>query len=315
MIDVSVTKLGDPMAIDAIIALARALGATWIETVGKAGRGRLDHRVVWALMRHHVFEHQLALGQTAQQRAARVETITTARSVANIHVRLDTDPERERLATWLAVERTKLLMASKADAIATLDRELFKSRRQLPEVAAVAVRAVAYSVLEPFRDRVRVETEKPLAAFARRLVAELEDGLVDSGEVLSRDAIAGIELPPEVDLEEDGSRSNPGSIGGAVAWLGGASRRISETSRSALVDELEVGSLRAMTAALRAYDAGLIELHHRFCEVLDGLVESVKAAAEFADRAQRGGNDDVARAHRQVDDWFASLSEIARRLG
>lgn len=250
MNDVPVANLDDPMAIGAIIALVRDLGATWIE--GANNERAREHRVVWTLLRHHVFEHQLALGRTAEQRAARINALAAARSAANTCIRTgNPDPDRERLAVWLSIERTKLLMATKADAIAALDRELFKSRRQLPQVASASVRAVALEVLGPFDRRVRIEAAKPLVAFARRLPAGLEGALVDRGEVLSRDAMR-IDLTPDIDIE-GGLPSNPCSTAGVAAWSGVASRhRIAEASRAALVDELEVGSLRATTLALGA---------------------------------------------------------------
>jgi hypothetical protein len=327
MNDVPVPKPADPMAIGAIIALAHEVGATWVENMGRDLRGRSEEgmtgvesrqgRVLCALLRNHVFEQQYALGRTAQQRAARIKAISTAQSIAimvrNVRAR-KADPERERLAIWLGTERTKLLMASKADAIGNLDSELHKVRRQLPDAATAAVRTVSLAVLEPFYERASGETAKPLAAFAKRLVVELEETLADLGEVLSRDAMLGIEPPSDV-LIERAEILPVRAVGSLAARLGLVSRRrIEEASRFALINDLELGSIRAMMLALEAYDDILKRIHRQFCEGVEGLLESVERATEFAEEAQRDGRDGITRARRQVADWLTRLSETVSHL-
>jgi hypothetical protein len=320
-------------ASDAIIALANDTRAPWIASDARritalAAESRAprveryvaEHqRHLCIRLGHHLFEQRRALVCSPAALLARINALSIARVLAEnvIETRArEPDPARQTLAASLAVERTKFLMATKADALLALDVELVgadRPRDLFRAAAATTSHAIAVELHAGFRQRMSAEIEKPIAALSKALLSDLEVSLGDLGENISPHALTGFDLPPIRGLRRD--IELPASSRRTIAdRCGLASRRHVQTAaRDYLVDTLAQGSRRVIDRALFDYDEATRAIEYRFCELLDAGLGSVQVAAELAHEAQRSGPDGVARARDRIDQWLNALDAIMAR--
>ncbi len=280
------------------------------------------HRHLCKRLRHHLFEHQRALGRSNHDMLARINALTIARvlaeSVLDARAR-QPDAERERLVDSLFTERTKFLMGTKADALVAFEDRIVQMREprhQLRWVAAVAAREIVVELLARLWERMRSKAERPVAALSKRLLADLDMSLSDLDETVPLDAMAGVDLSPIRGFRRDLACPPPsGMIAQLADRMGLASRRrIESAARDDVVDSLDRGSRALVARVLEDYDDTRAAIERRYCELIDGALQSVHCAAEFASEAQANGADGVARARSRVAQWSAMVSEIGDRL-
>jgi len=269
---------------------------------------------VFRLLRHHITEHQRALDLGTADRSARVKAFESTRSVvesargARARAR---ETERERFAGWLTAQRTRLLMASKADAIVALDRVLQRSpdRRTLHIVGSAAAIEIVRALLEPVADRMCAELANLIESSAKRLVGELEATMTELGAAFSTDVMAGVELVvmPTIDLAREPRPRTP-----AVGALLGRPQ-IQREARLELCFELEAASLQLIARVLEHHDELHAVIEARYGAALDAAVETCRRAAAFAAAAERDGS--LASARVTVAAWRARLTASAHRRG
>jgi hypothetical protein len=273
-------------------------------------------------LEHHLYEHQRALIGATQDFAARINALTIARVLAETVLdarSCQLDPARVRLAEWLAVERTKFLMATKADAVAAFDDRLAsrnRPRHQLRRDAAAARGEIVEDLLASLWVRLRGAAEPPIRAHAKRLLADLETSLGDLGETLPMNAMAGIDLTPIRGFRRDTECHAPS---GVVTHLAdcmrlASRRRIEHIARTEVVTRLEGGSRQLLAKVLDDYDETRYAIERRFCELIDGALDSARLAAENAKQAQAEGPRAITRARCQLEQWAAALSAIRARI-
>lgn len=308
----------DPTTLDRAVAvvhqLARETGATRIERLADAHRRDLCRR-----LRFHILEHQRALVRPRSELDARLNALAIVRVLVENLLELRAhgqDAERTRFADWVAIERTKFVMRTKADALAALGARLadVEARHALRRTAATAVSEIVVELLAALWERLRVAAEDELAAAGRRLLAEVDTSLGDLGEHLPADATAGFDAVPIRGFARH-LECPPSStvIASLVDRMGLASKqRIERAARDEVSEALDAGSRRIARRALEHHDAGRSRMEARFCVGFEGACASVRRAAEVAGEAQAGGPDAMARARFRITQWAAALAELAQ---
>jgi hypothetical protein len=301
----------------AIQTLATESGAARVESYATE-----QHRQLCIRLGHHLAEQHRALVRPLAVTNCRINALTIARVLAE--QMLDarsrrTDEARKDLAQWLATERTKFLMSTKADALLALgDRlaRIVKPRHQLRTAVAAASHEIAIDLLAQLWQRTSSAVDTPIAALARSLLADLDLSLGDLGDHLSPQALTGFDAAPIRGMRRDLEWPTPAS---SVMQLGDrfglASRqRIVAAARDALVDALSSGSRRVIERVLFDYDEASSAIERRFCELLDAAIQSVRVAADVAQEAQAGGPDLVARTRHRIVKYGVDLESILVRL-
>jgi hypothetical protein len=297
----------------AIQTLATESGAARVESYATE-----QHRHLCIRLGHHLAEQHRALVRPLAVTNCRINALTIARVLAEqvLDARSRrTDDARKELAQWLATERTKFLMSTKADALLALgDRlaHIVKPRHQLRAAVAAASHEIAIELLAQFWQRTSSEVDKPIGALARSLLADLDISLGDLGDHLSPQALTGFDAVPIRGMRRDLEWRAPSKLGDR---FGLASRqRIVATARDALVDALSSGSRRVIERVLFDYDEASSAIERRFCELLDAAIQSVRVAADVAQEAQAGGPDLVARTRQRIASYGVDLESILVRL-
>jgi hypothetical protein len=317
--------------LDAFVALAAETGA--LRLAAEARRLRLDdaatdnrphvpqQRGLCRRLAYHLSQLQRALGRSDDECNGSINAISIVRVLVEIAIderAHRSDDDRDELEAWLCRERTKFLMATKADAVVALRGRLTRmtrGRHELRRAGAAAVHETVGELLGGFRSRLRSETEKRLAMIAKRLLSDVEHSLGDLGEALPLDTVAGLPLTIRAftgPMQADPRRSVLTSV---ADRMGVSNRhRIERAASDALVDGIERGTRRIVACVLRDYDDVRATLEHQLCEVIDGCLESANCAAQFSAHARVPDSDGVAGARCRVDDWFMALATLSARL-
>ena len=273
-------------------------------------------------LQHHLDEHQRALGRATSSLSARVNALTIARVLAEAELDArarQPHPSRKRLVEWLEVERTKFLMATKADALATFDERmaaLRAPRHRFRESASVVGTEILDALLRALWKRLRVAPDAAIAAHAKQMFADFEASLEDLGEAMPAGAIAGLDLTRDRDLPRDAVRfPSSGVIDHLADRMRLASRkRIESGARADFVTGLEAGSRQLVARTLDDHDETTSTIERRFCDLVDGALESARLAAELAVQVEAEGPDAIAAARCRVARWVAALSTIMTRV-
>jgi len=299
-----------------IHGLAIESGAVRVETQAEE-----HQRCLCVRLGHHLFEQHRALIRSEAAMLARINALTIARVLAESVLEARTrqpDAAREALASWLSAERTKFLMATKADALLALHERLAhanQARCQLRASAANASHAIAVELLAELWRRVSAEAEKPIAALSCSLLADLDISLGDLGEHLSPQALMGFDQVPIRGLRRDVEWPAPsGDVAHVVDRVGLSSRQRIESAADSLVATLTNGSRRVIERVLFDYDLARTAIEQRFCELLDSALHSVQVASELAQEARAGGADSVAQARDRIAQWSTKLDRIMTGL-
>jgi hypothetical protein len=278
---------------------------------------QINHNLCTRL-RHHLVELHLALRRAHPAHLARASALAIARTRLDPTLEArgrDADAERDDLVRWLALERTKFLMSTKADALVALAGQLAgtQPRHQLRSVAAATVRDLALELLVWFWDRTTVEVTKRLVSTSSSLLRELDAVLGELGENLASEALAGFEQQPLRRLREVDYAAHPGMISQLADRMGLASRkRIESAARDEIVFALEDGSRRIADRLLADYDEARTAIDRRFCDLLDGVIDSVRTAGDMANLSRASGPDAIARTRQRIASWSAALSHLER---
>ncbi len=304
-------------ALAVIDGLAIEAGAARVESQSAQSKLQLCLR-----LKNHLLEQQRALGRSPHQMMARINALTIARVLAEsvLDARAgQPDLQQTQLAEWLALERTKFLMSTKADALVALDERLVQLREQRYDVRRLAAKAaheISVDLIAKLWSRMRLEAEKVLAALSKRLLADLDSSLGDLGEAVPLCATAGLELPP---IRRDRRGHEWSAAAGVVSQiadrLGWASRkRIETASQDMLIDHLETRSQLVVTSVLDDYDDARSAMEYRCCELIDAARESAQVAADLSREAQAWGADGLDRARDRLAGWSARLSDLVAKL-
>jgi hypothetical protein len=267
----------------AIVAFARRVDATAI--AADARSGGLDQRALCTRLRAHVWEMLRALARSESECAARVHAVHIARELiaSTLAARTHHDPARARFIAWSSTQRTKFFMSTKVDALISL--------RATGDVAGAAA-GLAHGLLAHLASRVSLEARRQVAISTRSLVAELATSLVELGEDVSLEHVAGADALPgwaPDDLE------------------------LGDTSGD-LLAALDTGARRVLVHALEQFDRLQLAAERRFRLLLDSMVESVRHAAMFSTRSRAAGPEAVARDRLRLAESLVSLSQMTQQL-
>jgi hypothetical protein len=305
----------------------RAIG--WMEQVSiDTGAVRVESRITQCRrhlcmrLHHHLVEHHRALGCTHQQMAARLHALTIARELTEAALDAQArqpDTRRLELAGWLAQERTKFLMATRADALIALDQQLAAlsgSNHDLRRAALETAHRIAVSHLTRFWDRAHVAATKPVADLARLLIAQLNSSLADLGQRVPLAGIAPTDVAPILGFRRDLEwPESSGLVAHLADRVGLSSRkRVESAARDTLIAVLEGRSERMVERTLNDYDEARFAFERRFCEMLEAAVHSVRVAARFTAEANTDGASGAARARDRIARWTSTLTELMARL-
>lgn len=230
---------------------------------------------------------------------ARLKAIELARTLAEKgldHAAHAPDAARSRIATRLAVARTKFVMATKADALVELSlRTQLRPRRWLRAVVDAQGQEIASTHLASFWMRTVNEVHTPVIAFAQSLCADVESSLADFGELMPRDAFVDLHQPPlGTFFDEMSARIAP--------------------SRADLGTLLDTGTHAIVQRLLDYYDHAVCATDARFRERLDGISMAVMHAVTFADAAQREGAAGMSNAQRRLTEWLSTLASLIEEI-
>lgn len=252
-------------------------------------------RQLCARLQSHVGELHGALQRSVEEMHGRVNAITIVRVLAEtvIDQRVRAPQHaRAKLVAQLELERTKFVMATKADAMVALEDHLARTNH-----ASAAVRAIASAALSGFWQRANSVCVQPmLATTTRALVEELVVSLGDLGEALPLSAMAGIDA-----TAVRGFRPRADDI-----------RVGSGDARTELVSALERGSRELVARLTEEATASVTELERRFCELIDSVLEGVRAAIDLAREARAAGS--VTETRERIALWSSDLKRLATAL-
>ncbi|MBA3394356.1 MAG: hypothetical protein H0T89_17045 [Deltaproteobacteria bacterium] len=304
-------------AFAAIEQLAIETGAARVETQVVQHTRQLCRR-----LQHHLNDRLNAVAGIGHDMSSRINSLTIARVLADIMFdtcRRQRDPARDQLAAWLAVERTRFLMGETVDAVVAFDERfagLAGPRHLLRRAASDVASEIGDDLLAMLAERMRIAAEAPIAAYSKQLLAQLDSWLGDLGAAAALDAMAGMELVPIRGFRRTAENL---ATSGMLTHLSDRMRlttraRIQELARREVVTRLESGSCGLVARVLDDYDDNRWTLERRFCDLLDGAIDSARLADDLAKQARACGPDTVESAIQRVACWSASLSDIIARV-
>jgi hypothetical protein len=282
-------------------AIAREAGATHliVETA--------HPRQVYTQLAYHLTQLQRMLDSTDAECSASIRTISLLRALAELALdqqHANGDTERATLFRWLAIERRRFLMATKADALAMLPDQIaeeVKTRPGLRRAAVTAVRTSVRASLAAFRARLQPEAHRRLAQIPNQLVEHLGRTVGHIGEPVPLSTIASF---PAISYAFAYGLDDVAPVS-----IGFARLRVERAARDELVDGLERGTQRAIDLVMRDYDDTRCAVEQHVLETMDSWLETAKSAAAFARRAREGASEYTARA--QIARWFIALAKIS----
>jgi len=299
---------------DPIETIAMVANQSGARALALDARGRRDScRHLHARLRFHLAELLRALGCSETESAARINTLTIVRvlveSVLESRFR-ERDPDRERLAAWLAIERKKFVMAHQADALLALQERLFETHLQLRAVAAETVREIATEKLTAFWQRIYGEAARAARRGAERLMADLEASLGDLSAAIPADAMAGVDRMPIVELRRELPWTPSLTLFGQLVGRVRSKQSIIASAQDELVRALDVGSRRVIDRVLTDADHAHSGFEQRFCELVDAALESARVAAAFANDARAAGTEGISDARSRIATWSHEVTEL-----
>jgi hypothetical protein len=272
-------------------------------------------RQLCARLACHLHELQCALQRSTEEMHRRINAITVVRVLAETLIdqraRMP-DARRERLLARLEVERTKFLMATKADALVALEARvaaLPHRRRKLREESAAIAHEIATDALADFWQRANATCVGPMVAqTAKELVDELVSALGDLVDALPLSAMAGVER-----IWTGGfHREEDGGAGVRLAHPLARRARIEAAAREELVSALELGSRRLVKRIIADCDAARAAVEDRFCKLIDGVLEGVRVGTEIARAARVDGS--IRENQERIALWSRDLKRLSMSL-
>lgn len=278
------------------------------------------YRHLCRLLWHHLSELDRAFGAAIHDTLGRINTLGIARVLAeqvfDNHAE-QPDIDRQALQRWLATERTKFLMASKADALVKLDgriAQLTGPRHHLWRDASAAAHEIAVELLAKFWQRLRTESDQRLIALSKRLLDDIDASFGDLVATLPFEGLARV-VGIRGYRRDSAMRSSPGAFSAIAGRIGLGGRRKAElAAREELVARLETESLRLTTRVVTDYAERTTVIEQRVFELIDGAIESIQVAAELASKTQAAGTDAVVRARADIAGWSVRLAELVACL-
>jgi hypothetical protein len=278
------------------------------------------YRHLCRLLWQHLAELDRAFGAAIHDTLGRINTLVIARILAEqVFETYAEEPDTDRQAwlKWLTTERTKFLMATKADALVKLDERIAQMttpRNQLWRDAPAAAHEIAVELLATFWQRLRAESDQRLFAVSRRVLDALDRSLGDLVATLPFDGLARV-VGIRGYRRDTAMRFSPGAFTAIAARMGLAGRRKLElAARDELVARLETESLRLTTRVLTDYAERTTVIEERVFELLDSSIASIQHAAELASATQEAGADAVARARADIAAWSVRLADVIAAL-
>jgi hypothetical protein len=233
------------------------------------------------------------------------------------------DPDRQLLAGYLALERTKFLMSIKAEVLSSLAARLRASgadRGRVREVARAIADELATESIVAWIEKLRPTVTRAMSAMAERLLREARASFGPLVDWVPALALLDVQLGPlptsyRIHPVVDADPGLLARLGDRIRLAGALQLRVEQAAADHLMRSIELHSRLAIRHTLHQFDDTTTSLEASLMAMLDSLADGARVAAACARQVRSGGAHAVMDEHGQISVWLRKISEVMRDLG